>query len=668
MTDSNVPAFELGDTLAMRCGNTLTGVFVPGFKIALSAYRHVKYNSRDAPTETANLDPVLIYMAHETTLFDEPILRSLLAESNATFSTVQQLGQKAARAEYVNVSRAYRSIVRACLEKLEHEKKSAEVQTDDLRRERISEAMVVFYAAECLWHLFEILYIQQSQLVVPQLLEWARFHFPQTEEKATDLLLMGEEASESDDYWNVLKSLIMLGEIDITRAILSQNRKASQPAFKTAELALKSMPLYQEGYSLQKFNSQWEYWHTDTERKIQSNIFATEPELEQIVQLVVGNNNQWDAGIKDSQDWYQYLPGYLLYTKPTCKPFELRIASSNWLNRWSMLRPEMILSSMSRMVLQLMEHDVRLFIYEAQKISDTHWFSTHLIDLIHNSGILKSYFDQNNVDLPALRHSIIYEYGTYLMSTRNLWHLGIDYLDYCKQEGRAAIELLLPRISIRTERQANKLINLAKQRGLLTVEQDICKVLSKRAYDAERYGSALEWAIRSKDVLLVTAVADFILKTYSRTGNMLCPDTIANVGGRMFVSPRLVFLSKYFEFYEYYRNRDFLSASELLVNLLESKITPEYFWPSLLIDAMPLLESKDPKIFSKETVAILHHIETELVPIIERNTDKFGEHHTENVFKDYRVENVDEILNLMRLACARNLARAMIIENTMPLE
>jgi len=39
---------------------------------------------------------------------------------------------------------------------------------------------------------------------------------------------------------------------------------------------------------------------------------------------------------------------------------------------------------------------------------------------------------------------------------------------------------------------------------------------------------------------------------------------------------------------------------------------------------MPLLESKDPKIFAKETVAILHHIETELVPIIERDVSKYG--------------------------------------------
>ncbi|XP_016985980.1 nuclear pore complex protein Nup75 [Drosophila rhopaloa] len=666
MDDNNVPAFELGDVLATRCGNTLTGVFLPGSRIALSAFRQITHRSRDAPTETAGQDPVLIYLAQESTLFDEPVLRSVLAEANATFATLQQLGLRATRAEYVNISRAYRSIVRACLEKLEQAKKSPEVQTDEPRLRRFTDAIIVFYAAECLWHLFEILYIQNNQLVVPQLLDWARFHSPQAEDRATDLLLMAEEASESDDYWSILKSLIMLGEIDVTRAILSQNRKAVQPAFKAAELILKSMPVYQEGYALQKFHSQWEYWHVDTERKIQTGLFATEPELEQVLRLVTGDNVQWDAGIKESQDCYEYLPGYLLFTKPTCKPFELRIAAANWLNRWHLLRPEREHSNMNRMIMQLMDHDIRLFIYEAQKLNDTHWFSTHLIDLIHHCGQLKSYFDQNNIDLPALRHSMIYEYGSYLMSSHNLWQLGIDYLDCCKQEGQAAIELLLPRISLRSERQATKLINLARQRGLTSVEQEICKVLSKRSYDGERYGNALEWAIRSKDVLVVTAVADFILKHYSRTGNMLCPDTIANVGGRMFISPRLVFLSKYYEFYEFYRTRDFLSASELLVNLLESRITPDYFWPSLLIDSMPLLESKDPKIFAKETVAILHHIETELVPIIERDVTKYGKHHTETVFKDYRVENVDEILNLMRLACARNLARALIIENTMP--
>ncbi|XP_017148759.1 nuclear pore complex protein Nup75 isoform X1 [Drosophila miranda] len=667
MNDNTVSTFELGDALATRFGNTLTGVFVPGSKIALSAYRHVKWNSRDVPSETAGQDPVLIYLAQETTLFDEPVLRSLLAESNITFATLQELGQKAPRAEYLRISHTYRSVVRASLERLEHAKKSPEVQMDGERQQRISETVIVFYAAECLWHLFEILYMQQSQLIVPQLLNWARFYAPQIEDRATDFLLMAEEASENDDYWNVLKSLVMVGALDVTRAILRQNRKASQPAFKAVELILASMPVCKEGFPLKKFNSQWEHWHVDAERKIQANAFQSEPELEQILQLVTGSNEHWDAGIKESNEWYEFLPGYLLYTKPTCKPFELKIAAANWLNRWTLLRPCSQLNNMARMISQLMEHDLRLFIYDTQRINDTNWLTTHMIDLIYHSGELKGYFEQNNIDLPALRHSMIYEYGSYLMSTRSLWQLGIDYLDCCKQEGKAAMELLLPRISLRSDRHALKIMSVARKRGLIDVEQEICKVLSRQSFDDERYGNALEWGIRSKDVLLVTGIADFILKNYSRTGNMLCPDVIVHIKSSMFISPRLVFLFKYFEFYELYRNRDFLAAVELLVNLLNSKITPDYFWPSLLIDTVPLLESKDPKIFSNETVAILHHLETELVPIIERNTDKLGnQKNAETVFKDYRAENIDEILNILRLACARNLARSLVIENTSP--
>ncbi|TDG51084.1 hypothetical protein AWZ03_002447 [Drosophila navojoa] len=677
MTEDTIPHFEIGDALAMRCGNTLTASFVPGgSKIALSAYRPVKWSTPDAPSESAGEEPVLIYMAQETTLYTEPLLRSLLAETNAAFTTLQVLsqgpkGDAKKSIDYLKISRTYRSIIRCFLEKVEHAKKSPEVQENEATKERHTEAIYTFYAIECLWNLFEVLYIQQqhNQLIVGELLEWTRFHFPDTEDSATDLLLMAEEASECDNYWDTLKTLVMLGQLDVTRAILSQHRKFNQTVFQTADQVLKSMPVYQDGYAMQKFCSQWEYWHVDLERKLAAHVFATEPQLELLMQLISGSNKHWDAELVKSQDWYEFLPGYLLFTRPACKPFELRIAATNWINRWSGLRPNWKMTQLSRMIMQLMEHDIKLFIYEAQKLGDSHWFATHLIDLIYHSGQLNSYFEQQHIDLPSLRFSMIFEYGSYLMTSHKLWQLGIDYLDCCKQEGSAAIELLLTRIPLKSERQAFKIIAMAKERGLVNVEQSICKVLSKRAYADQRYGNALEWAMRSKDVLLVTAIADFILKHYSNTGVMLCPDVITSIGARMFVSPRLVFLTKYFEFYEFYRERDFLSGAELLVNLLASKITPDYFWPSLLIDALPLLESGDPKIFAKETIAILQHLELELVPIIERNklnTAKFNNQSSKTVFSDYRVENVEEILDLMRLACARNLSRATIIENTAP--
>jgi nuclear pore complex protein Nup85 len=97
----------------------------------------------------------------------------------------------------------------------------------------------------------------------------------------------------------------------------------------------------------------------------------------------------------------------------------------------------------------------------------------------------------------------------------------------------------------------------------------------QRNIASQRYGNALEWAIRSRDNIYVTAVADIFLEHYCKTGKLLCEDLLANVGGKMFISPRLVFLIKYFDFHRHYQNKEFAQAGELLISLLDSKIIPE---------------------------------------------------------------------------------------------
>lgn len=65
-----------------------------------------------------------------------------------------------------------------------------------------------------------------------------------------------------------------------------------------------------------------------------------------------------------------------------------------------------------------------------------------------------------------------------------------------------------------------------------------------------------------------------IWQHYVSTGEILCHDVISKAGPKMFISPRLVFLAKYFDFQNFYRNKQFPQAAELLVNLLDSKIAP----------------------------------------------------------------------------------------------
>ena len=90
------------------------------------------------------------------------------------------------------------------------------------------------------------------------------------------------------------------------------------------------------------------------------------------------------------------------------------------------------------------------------------------------------------------------------------------------------------------------------------------------------------------------------------------------------------------------------------------------FWPSLLADTIPLLESKEPQFSSKETYSILHHLENQLLPMVEKRMEllKMGKIETLQLLNDCRIENILDMNKLIRLACARNLSRALIIENT----
>ncbi|KAL9915780.1 nuclear pore complex protein Nup75 isoform 1-T2 [Glossina fuscipes fuscipes] len=675
MQEQQSPAFSIVDPLSTSFGNTLAGKFVWGNKLAVYAFRPITATTRDEPTEDAGKKPVNIHFLQPEFIFDDPILRSLIAEASSTFVALQKLNCKGYKADYIKISRTYRSIIRACLEKLQEAASSTEPEAME-KCELYQQFIAIFYSIECVWHLSEILFLHpsNSHVVVPQLLEWVRFHFPSYERMATDLLLLGPDGSKSDEYWPCLKGLIMQGQVDVARALLQLHPQAGSAAYEIAEQILKTMPTYNilGGFSVQKFRSQWQYWLTDTERKLAANTLSVEPYLEELIQLVTGDTEIWNTQIHNSQYWYEHLPGHLFYTNPACTHFELGAIANAWLERWASLKSydniEHLLKHLDKVILNLMENNMHQVIHSIQLMADNQWFVTHLTDLLYNCGQLQLMGQHQLNDCIKLRDSLLYEFGSNLMTRNSLWQLGMDYLEYCsEQEGMATLEMLLTKIPIKTEKQALKILDICSKKQFINAEEEICKVQAKKSFTEERYGNALEWAIRSRDTLYVTSIADYLLKHYVQTGDILCPDVIANIGAKMFISPRLVFLAKYFDFYQFYRKKDLLPAAELLLNLLESEIIPEYFWPSLLVDTIPLLESKDPKIFFKETCCILQHLESNLMPLIEKKKKHMEKHPNEpiNILKHYRLDNVEQIVNLLRLACARNLSRAIIIENTL---
>lgn len=156
----------------------------------------------------------------------------------------------------------------------------------------------------------------------------------------------------------------------------------------------------------------------------------------------------------------------------------------------------------------------------------------------------------------------------------------------------------------------------------------------------------------------------------------------------MFISPRLVFLVKYCDFHIYHRTKQYAAAAELLINLLDSKIAPTYFWPSMFADTFSLLEAADPIFSSKETYKIMHYLENNLLPLLE-NLKKQSNNETNpmgSVIAEWEplllrasnlqktnernnahtsfVANIEFMVKIIRFACIRNLSRSVILENT----
>lgn len=170
----------------------------------------------------------------------------------------------------------------------------------------------------------------------------------------------------------------------------------------------------------------------------------------------------------------------------------------------------------------------------------------------------------------------------------------------------------------------------------------------------------------------------------------MCENVITNIGAKMLISPRLVFLVKYCDFHGYHRQKQYAQAAELLVNLLDSKIAPSYFWPSMFADTFSLLEAPEPIFSSKETHKIMHYLENNLVPMLSKleNKIKNATYQTvqndqiadwdpllqkSNAAKDNTsnqssetplVENIAFMIKIIRYACIRNLSRSIILENT----
>uniref|UniRef100_A0A8C4Z0X7 Nuclear pore complex protein Nup85 n=1 Tax=Gadus morhua TaxID=8049 RepID=A0A8C4Z0X7_GADMO len=638
-TTTNIPASE---------GNHLGFVWGPG---DILVYDTIYKSSGSVGTCSS-----FIHEVRKDEDIYSPILRKLFNESHHIFVGLQtireDLPNKNKKTQFVSISKNYRSVIRACMEELQ------QVADTELATQYGNQVSILL-AIELIWNLCEVLFIDAAPggSLLLHLLDWVRLHKADVDEKAQEVL-QSESPTEHHGYWDVvsatktLHSYLMQGRMDEARQMLVKwgvLKPAARSMYKQMDNLLSKMPVYNPGGSqtLTEFDVKWRHWHDMVDHSLQDNSFASDPNLELICKILMGDED----AILEQKDllstWYHFLVTRLLFSHPTVKPTELHYYAQSCLAMFdSRSAPE----PLDSILLAAFEFDIHQVIKDCSIALNNWWFVAHLTDLLDHCNLLQSHnlhFGSN------LREFLLLEYASGLFTHHSLWQLAVDYFDHCPEFGRVYLEQQIEHVPLDTERKALKVLRICEQRQMSEQVRSICKIMAKRALRNNRLGSALSWSIRAKDAAFATLISERFLQDYCARGTFSDLDLIDNLGPAMLLSDRLTFLGKYREFHKLYGENRFSDAATLLLSLMTAQIAPRSFWMTLLTDALPLLEQKEvrlpPKVNERNTW------EPEMSSLYNLSVKPM-------TFQDEDVEVTK--VELLRLALARNLAMAIVKEGT----
>lgn len=97
-------------------------------------------------------------------------------------------------------------------------------------------------------------------------------------------------------------------------------------------------------------------------------------------QIIIGDNKTWNEICKSSECWYEYFAGYLYFSHPATKYFELGTFANDWKNQFESSGRQ--LRHLDHIVLSIMENNMTEVIHDIQYLGDNHWFVTHITDLL----------------------------------------------------------------------------------------------------------------------------------------------------------------------------------------------------------------------------------------------------------------------------------------------
>eukprot|EP01137_Pigoraptor_chileana_P031449 Opistho-2@19292 len=592
----------------------------------------------------------------------QPEYRKLLLQSHGTFAMLQDDARQSgglSQGQLLQYSRLYRSVMRESVRRMQ---KAFDVDGGDEDAAGLIELAKI---KEGVWHMCEIFFINHAPnaLAQPFFADWVRWNAPAVGYSHISAASITDDNAE---YWRAVSQLIVQGRTEESRALLSHrglrvasqfNRDAATRAAAIDEI-LRKFPRASSTSVPSEFLSAWTRWHEECVARRE--LFADDARLYGVWQILTGD---LQAIEREGTGWTERLCAVLLYAEPSVKLVDSPSLARRLAGRQGGL--------VDATLLAVLEYDVHQVLRNLSHFADRS-FIAHLIDLLVKSGGLPPQQLDYGSDL---REFFLLEYGASLAALPGLWGISADYLSSCPVYGKHFIERTLERVSpTDSEMKAKKIMRIASNSGANDVARSVARVFGALRLSQGRHGSALGWYLKINDVAMVTALADRMMDKYYETGSFDSLDMLDGLGEQMALSERLVFLAKYRELHRHYEEGDFRRAGDLLVRLFTSNLAPKRFWLTLLVDAVPLLESPDVVFDSLQTYELqrcLTELELSHMRDVYLSTDAVSVPAAPAKFKGNGVavsssapENAslqDERVSVIRLALVRNLSRAIVM-------
>uniref|UniRef100_A0A1I7VEG4 Nuclear pore complex protein Nup85 n=2 Tax=Loa loa TaxID=7209 RepID=A0A1I7VEG4_LOALO len=523
------------------------------------------------------------------TVFKHPAMQLLVHESHSIFSRAQHNAKVVTLtvSDVLSYSLQYRSIIRSTL------------STIPISEFEIKESLTT---AELIWSLVEAIFIKtHDSSIVVDLMTWARLclaHTPYVDEISN--LLRGSKIKRlnKQHFWHQVIYFVLSGMFNNAVTFLeTYGNLCDDDAVRRLAKVLSEIRmdlLNDENTALDFISAQEEVRDMCT-----SGFFRTNADAEKVAMIVAGDISTITSVSAQLDNWFELVPPYLLFVRPCATLPQLKDVVKDCLKIFGISK----CNGIDAVMCELFSLEALRALHRISTSSTNWWFPAHLADLLQKADerITSAY----GMDI---RQHLIIEYGSSLFSEPGLWQVGFDYLRETGDEGLRHLELLIAEVPLDNETVATKLCSLCDEVGLNQTRKDIARAMAYRLLRAERWGSALSWAIRSRDIEIVSTVADQVISRCS-------PDQFSSITvvehftEVMLLSSSFVFLHRYYKFRKLLESDQKVKAAELLVELIVFDLVPRKFDVILLSDLISILSDEDEVIISKDsTEQLLEHL------------------------------------------------------------